>query len=61
MGEFSLRIELGNEVMRTHQNVGQALNYLSWILIKNGSIDLPDRGAIIDTNGNTVGTWKYQP
>lgn len=57
--KFLLEIELGNDGMQTIQD-------LAWALSEQGSLlttasetaPRPERWAIHDRNGNTVGKWK---
>lgn len=55
-GYFELRIELGNEAMANIEDVRQALHYLA-----EGLYEAPMDRKVIDGNGNTVGTYHYEP
>lgn len=65
MAQFILKIETGNDAMRTNRDLARALKEQSEkvkcqdILSqakKYGSID----GKIMDRNGNTVGSWQVK-
>jgi hypothetical protein len=54
--KFTLKIELGNDAMRSAADVFEAIN-------SHGSTDPSpfeggEGGAIFDLNGNRVGSWK---
>ena len=55
-GKFKLEIELGNESMQTKSDVRFALAQVSYA----ASMRSDDAGVIRDTNGNTVGWWRYE-
>jgi hypothetical protein len=64
-GTFRLGIELGNEAMQGPEDVARALHRLAEDLVI-GAPMMYDRwndggGKIRDENGNTVGTWDYEP
>jgi len=52
--QFSLHIRLGNDGMRTREDVADVL-HLACTLVLIGS----DTASIRDVNGNTVGRWTY--
>ena len=52
--KFTLEIELGNDAMRTANDVANALDRIADEVLFVG---LTGR-AIRDTNGNTVGKWE---
>lgn len=54
MGEFVLRIRLGNEAMQTTTDVADALRRLADELERDGS------KYVFDLNGNKVGEWKLE-
>lgn len=56
MGEFVLRIKLGNEAMQSAEDVAWALRQLAHRLEQPGPTD----GKVIDLNGNSVGTWTLE-
>lgn len=69
--EFTLTITLGNEGMKSAQDVADALHAVSEYLPSGDSI-YPDphapideyiyresSGALRDANGNTVGHWEF--
>ena len=55
-GKFTINIELGNDAMRTRKAVSRILAIISDNILQTTS----DEGRIRDTNGNTVGTWKFE-
>ena len=62
--KFNLEIEMGNDAMLTRQDVAQALVALSKRLVDERFTpqdeDLTDEGSVLDTNGNSVGTWEFK-
>ena len=56
---FSLTITLGNDAMQTQEDVGEALEDVAKVLMENGPVMQADRGTVLDANGNTVGTWRF--
>jgi hypothetical protein len=56
---FTLKIELGNDAMRTPADVADALMDLVAILRFAGPYR--DSGGVRDRNGNGVGKWEYRP
>lgn len=56
--KFTLEIELGNDAMRTGNDVAHVLNVLrQYFDINDGVIEAIYPHGIRDTDGNTVGTW----
>ena len=61
---FNLSIKLGNDAMRTPDDVGEALADIAGLLGGNyAPFDARDdtntvSQAIYDTNGNRVGSWE---
>ncbi len=59
--KFVLEIELGNDAMRTGDDIAKALRHLSARLIPYRKSDLPGAsGRVGDVNGNTVGRWLVE-
>lgn len=57
--EFRLTITLGNDAMRTSQDVADALQQVRTKISGYPSYFESDTsGTIKDANGNTVGTWE---
>ena len=56
-GTFRLGIELGNDAMQTPEDVADALRDIA-DRIERGDLT---GGGIRDENGNTVGSWDYEP
>lgn len=62
---FSLSIDLGNDAMRSPDDVALALERIANILrTRGGEWDTTparrrDSGTIRDSNGNHVGDWSY--
>lgn len=52
--KFLLTIEMGNEAMRTPEDVAEALMKVGTKLARRESDGV---GVISDANGNTVGKW----
>lgn len=57
MDNFSLDIDLGNEAMRTHEDVANALRDVADSL--DESTGQGWSGIIRDANGNHVGGWAF--
>ncbi len=59
---FTLKIETGNAAFaeRAGEEIARILKNLAHDAAP-GLGELPDRGALRDVNGNTVGTWRYTP
>lgn len=55
-GEFTVTIELGNAAVEDALDVSNALRRVA-DLIDNGAVS----GAILDANGNTVGSFESTP
>ena len=62
--QFKLTIDLGNDAMQDAIDVASALSALAKRLRNDGiggrtnyPPSTPDGGKIMDTNGNSVGTW----
>lgn len=51
-GNFSVRIELGNDAMRFRRHVAEALRTIADKISDNETA-----GIVRDVNGNRVGTW----
>lgn len=60
--KFILEIELGNDAMRTGNEVGEKLQLISRILgdsrVFGGPLTPIEPQGIRDLNGNTVGKWE---
>jgi len=54
---FSLKIELGNDAMRTDEDIAGALLQLAKRIRTDGLFD----SAIRDINGNVVGYYEVMP
>jgi hypothetical protein len=55
-GKFTVTIELGNDAMRTRKAVARTLG-----LVADNMVQTREKsGRIRDTNGNTVGEWKFE-
>lgn len=57
--KFTLEIQLGNDAMKTPAHVADALAKVTKqvphiIMLKGGTV------KILDENGNSVGSWKYE-
>ena len=57
--DFALRIELGNDAMKTRSHLAKALREVAERLEKDSSRELRGDGSIKDINGNTVGGWVF--
>jgi len=57
---FTLKIESGNDAMRTPSDVALVLmkEVAPRLVELDGIAPLNERGAIHDLNGNTVGAWR---
>jgi hypothetical protein len=55
-GKFTVTIELGNDAMRTRKTVARTLG----LVADNIAQTREKSGRIRDTNGNTVGEWKFE-
>jgi hypothetical protein len=55
---FTLKIETGNDAMRTDADVARALRAVAAALEAQSQ---QARGTIRDDNGNTVGSWTFKP
>ena len=53
MSGFTLTIRLGNDAMKTPEDVGIALEYIAQRLCKG-----EEQGTILDDNGNKVGEFE---
>lgn len=56
-GTFVLKIELGNDAMRTPRNLADALVLVA---VKLKHVKGITQGNILDINGNSVGSWEVQ-
>lgn len=54
--QFTLTVKLGNEAMKTRDDVAKALRHAADAL----QAGLADEGAIRDDNGNRVGGWSFE-
>lgn len=52
--QFTLKIELGNDAMRTNEDVAEALANVARVF----DLTTPGDAPIFDRNGNTIGSWK---
>ena len=52
---FTLDIQLGNDEMRTHEDVADVLHAVSTLVLLE-----QDAADILDANGNTVGEWAFR-
>jgi hypothetical protein len=66
--KFILEIELGNDAMKTPEDIGNALAEAEYSLTHHGSVydryrtdleNIPD-GVILDISGNTVGSYRVE-
>ena len=58
MSTFKLEIELGNDAMRSTNDIARALEEVAVRLSgQHRSFADADAGRIHDDNGNTVGSW----
>jgi len=55
MPTFRVVIVLGNDAMKTPENVANALREIAEAVAKTGVRE----GNVVDGNGNVVGTFKY--
>lgn len=57
--KFHLTIELGNDAMRTGEDLANALHAVAADLREQYDTAevFPERSRIADANGNAVGTW----
>jgi hypothetical protein len=62
MATFTLEIELGNDMMSDSKDVATALRQVA-LRIERNQYDMgePLVRAIMDENGNSVGSWKIEP
>lgn len=60
MATFKLKIELGNDAMRTSRDLARALREMGERVMAAipGAVNRADWGRIRDENGNSVGTWQ---
>ena len=61
---FILTVELGNDAMRTHGDVANAIvASLSRAAVRSGKHDMVkhEEGTVLDVNGNSVGHWDVEP
>lgn len=56
--KLTIEIKLGNDAMCTGEDVGAKLNQLADLFAGFGPNLRPGERAIMDLNGNTVGSWK---
>jgi hypothetical protein len=57
--EFTLRIDLGNDAMRTNGDVADALRDLAVKFDRYGTDEcVPEGSNVRDANGNPVGRWE---
>ncbi len=55
-----IEVELGNDAMRTGEDVSRLLlGYGVWVE-GVGELDLGHGGRLMDTNGNSVGAWRVE-
>jgi hypothetical protein len=59
--EFILRIELGNEEMRTGRDVQRAISASITTMTFGTYLRDGDAAVIRDLNGNVVGKWEVLP
>ena len=61
--KLKIEIEFGNEVMSNLHDAGRSLDWLSKNLKnlheRGYQIDDPLGGHMMDSNGNTVGSWDF--
>lgn len=60
MAKFVLTIKLGNAEMETGRDVADALRKVAH-RIEDNALPLGDVDAIMDMNGNNVGSWEVKP
>lgn len=58
---FKLEIELGNDAMRTPGDVAKVLLEMASLLAGEGTPSPFRVGRVLDTNGNVVGEWRFDP
>lgn len=58
--QFTLSIELGNDVMQTPSEVAAALGRVSEKLARRGEFYPDEGGVLMDENGNSVGAWHIE-
>ena len=61
--KFTLEIELGNDAMQTGRDVAEDLIEAARKVHKehgNGKVKLEDNRKVMDKNGNSVGTWRFE-
>lgn len=51
---FEVKISLGNDAMRTHEDVAKALGEVARRLRRGAQ-----HGKVMDENGNSVGTFEF--
>ena len=56
--KFKLEIELGNDVMRTTDDVKGALQHAAF-LVDRVVVSHGESASILDANGNRVGRWEF--
>jgi len=59
MKKFKLEIELGNDAMQRTWDVADAVKS-AMARRTIGSLDVGDKGRIVDVNGNKVGSWLVE-
>ncbi len=57
---LTIEVELGNDAMRTGEDVSRLLLGLSGRVRHRGELDLGHGGRLMDINGNSVGTWEVE-
>lgn len=64
MAKFVVEIELGNDAMKTGNDVADAITRIASTIRHLEGPDLDPgarRGSIMDPNGNKVGVWRVDP
>jgi hypothetical protein len=54
---FDLSIELGNEAMRSPEDVARALRAVAVNVEYLGSFEAGEQHTLRNVNGNTIGSW----
>ncbi len=57
---LTIEVELGNDAMRTGEDVSRLVLGLGVWVGGVGELDLGHGGRLMDTNGNSVGTWEVE-
>lgn len=58
--KFTLTINLGNDAIRTGNDVADALQETAINYLSNSDLRKGDSGRVMDKNGNNVGQWEVR-